>query len=96
MTRMTKIENGAGLNLLSAIVPSVTTGPLERSYCRVHLRGRCRDFLTDAVLTPGRFTRTVRPFVQKGRSTEKNNLLLLDQVEKWPVAVPFPAGVDYF
>jgi hypothetical protein len=29
----------------------VTTGPLERSNCRVHLRGRCRDLLTDAVLT---------------------------------------------
>jgi hypothetical protein len=27
---------------------------------------------------------------------KKNNLLVLDQVEKWPVAVPFPAGVDYF
>ncbi|KAH0818949.1 hypothetical protein GEV33_003842 [Tenebrio molitor] len=50
---------------------NVTTGPLERSNCRVHLRGRCRDLLTDAVLTPGRFTRTVRPFVQKERSTEK-------------------------
>jgi hypothetical protein len=34
-------------------VASVTTGPLERSNCRVHLRGRCRDLLTDAVLTPG-------------------------------------------
>jgi hypothetical protein len=27
---------------------------------------------------------------------KKNNLLVLEQVEKWPVTVPFPAGVDYF
>ncbi|KAH0817088.1 hypothetical protein GEV33_005703 [Tenebrio molitor] len=68
------------LNLTNVIgVTGVTTGPLERTNCRVHLRGRCRDSLTDAVLTSGRFTRTVRPFVQKERSTEKNNLLLLDQ-----------------
>jgi hypothetical protein len=35
------------------LVVIVTTGPLERSNCRVHLRGRCRDFLSDAGLTPG-------------------------------------------
>jgi hypothetical protein len=39
--------------------------------------------------------RTVRPFVQKERSTKKKNLLLLDQVEKWRT-VSGPAGVDYF
>jgi hypothetical protein len=34
-----------------SLLTIVTTGPLERSNCRVHLRGRCRDLLTDAVLT---------------------------------------------
>jgi hypothetical protein len=32
----------------------------------------------------------------EGEEHEKNNLLVLDQVEKCPVGVPFPAGVDYF
>jgi hypothetical protein len=27
---------------------------------------------------------------------KKNNLLVLEQVDKCPVAVPFPAGVHYF
>jgi hypothetical protein len=30
----------------------VTTGPLERSSCRIHLRGRCRDEVTDVASTP--------------------------------------------
>jgi hypothetical protein len=32
---------------------SVATGPLERSNCRVHLRGRCRNLLTDAFINAG-------------------------------------------
>jgi hypothetical protein len=32
---------------------TVTTGPLERWNCRVHLRGRCRDLLTDAFFNAG-------------------------------------------
>jgi hypothetical protein len=30
----------------------VTTGPPERSSCRIHLRGRCRDEVTDVASTP--------------------------------------------
>jgi hypothetical protein len=35
-------------------------------------------------------------FCLRERSTKENNLLFQGQVKKWPVAVPFPAGVDYF
>jgi hypothetical protein len=34
------------------VTHSVTTGPLERSSCRIHLRGRCRDEVTDVASTP--------------------------------------------
>jgi hypothetical protein len=34
------------------VTHSVTTGPLERSSCRIHLRGRCRDEGTDVASTP--------------------------------------------
>jgi hypothetical protein len=34
------------------VTHSITTGPLERSSCRIHLRGRCRDEGTDVASTP--------------------------------------------
>jgi hypothetical protein len=45
------IKNDTISPLKDNLIAIVTTGPLERSNCRVHLRGRCRDLLTDAVLT---------------------------------------------
>jgi hypothetical protein len=81
----------------------VTTGPLEWSNCRVHLRGRCRDLLTDAFINAGvahASCRRRQPFrntaglypdsqslEQKERNTKENNLLFLEQVKKWPFAV---------
>jgi hypothetical protein len=39
-------------HVLTEVTTTVTTGPLERSSCRIHLRGRCRDEGTDVASTP--------------------------------------------
>ncbi|KAH0816475.1 hypothetical protein GEV33_006316 [Tenebrio molitor] len=49
-------KNGTARDKMSygqVSVSNVTIGPLERSNCRIHLRGRCRDLLTDAFLNAG-------------------------------------------
>jgi hypothetical protein len=93
-------------------VDLVTTGPLERSTCRVHLPGRCRDLLTDAVLTPGlqmhpveedgRFVnQPVYPdrqpvFCLRERSTKEKNLLFQGQVKKCEVPCRFRPASTIF